>query len=344
MTGSTGYVGSRLVPLLLDRGLQVRTTTSSPDRSQPWWSDRTETVVMDALDPDDVAAACKGVDTVYYLIHGMGGADFEDTDQQAASNFADAVTKHDVQRVVYLSGVVPDVPDEELSDHIRSRRDVERILTDTSACVVVLRAAVLIGSGSTSFEIIRQVSERMPVHTVPTWMDSMVQPIAVVDALAALVGALDYDGPSRHFDVGGPDRLRYGALLDAFTTHAGMKRPQVEVPLLPTALVGKLVAGLTDVPRPTVEALVESLRHDMVAADDDFRSALLPDGHRLVALGEAFSRSLAESSGPPEGVDPMGPLPQDPLWADGGDKDERPVLARALDTVRRAIPGAITSR
>ena len=338
VTGASGYVGSRLVPMLLDGGHTVRTTTSSPDRDQPWWSERTETVVMDALDADDVMAACDGVDTVYYLIHGMGGDDFEETDQQAATHFADAVRAHDVGRVVYLSGMVPDVPDEELSEHITSRRDVERILTDTPATAVVLRAAVLIGSGSTSFEIARQVSERLPVHTVPSWMDSEVQPIAVVDALAALVGALDYEGPSRHFDIGGPDRMRYGALLDALTEHAGLERPQVEVPLLPTALVGTLVAGLTDVPRPTVEALVESLRHDMVAADDDFET-LLPDGYEMVGLEEAFTRALAERAASPEDADPMGPLPQDPKWADGGDSDERPVLARAMDAVRKVLPG-----
>ncbi|CAM3658658.1 NAD(P)H-binding protein [Nocardioides zeicaulis] len=339
VTGSTGYVGSRLVPTLLDRGHRVRTTTSSPDREQPWWSDRTETVVMDALDADDVHAACAGVDAIVYLIHGMGGEDFAETDRRAATHFADAIRAHGIDRVVYLSGMVPDVPDAELSEHITSRRDVERILTDTPATVVALRAAVLIGSGSTSFEIARQVSERLPVHTIPTWMDSEVQPIAVVDALEALVGALDYEGPSRHFDIGGPDRMRYGALLDAFTAHAGLERPQVQVPLLPTALVGTLVAGLTDVPRPTVEALVESLHHDMVAADDAFVAALLPEGHETVGIEEAFARALAERTAPPEEADPMGPLPQDPKWADGGDSDERPLLARAVDAARSVLPG-----
>jgi hypothetical protein len=202
--------------------------------------------------------------------------------------------------------------------------------------VVVLRAAVLLGSGSTSFEIIRQVSERMPVHTVPTWMDSTVQPIAVVDVLEALVGALDYDGPSRHFDVGGPDKLRYAALLDSYTSHAGLERPQVDVPLLPTALVGTLAGSLTDVPRPVVEALVESLHHDMVAADDDFADLLLPEGHRLVGLDEAFRRSLAPRASAPEDADPMGPLPQDPAWASGG--DDRPVAAKVVDAVKDVLP------
>ena len=338
VTGATGYVGGRLVPLLLESGHVVRTTTSRPDRAQPWWGDRVETVVMDALDAAQVAAACEGMDAVYYLIHGMGGDSFAQTDREAATNLADGVRAHGVDRIVYLSGVVPDVDDDELSEHLVSRREVERILSDSPALVVVLRAAVLLGSGSTSFEIIRQVSERMPVHAIPTWMDSLVQPIAVVDVLEALVGALDYTGPSRHFDVGGPDQLRYGALLDAYTSHAGLKRPQIDVPLLPTALVGTLVGSLTDVPRRTVEALVESLRHDMVAADDDFREILLPHGHRLMGLDEAFRRSLAPPTTGPEDADPMGPLPQDPAWASGG--DDRPAMAKVVDAVKDVLPGS----
>jgi uncharacterized protein YbjT (DUF2867 family) len=338
VTGATGYVGGRLVPLLLERGHAVRTTTTNPDREQPWWGDRVETVVMDVLDADQVAAACEGVDALYYLIHGMGGDNFAETDRKAATNLASGARAHSVDRIVYLSGVVPDVADHELSEHIESRREVERILSDGPATVVVLRAAVLLGSGSTSFEIIRQVSERMPVHTVPTWMDSLVQPIALVDALEALVGALEYTGPSRHFDVGGPDRLRYGALLEAYTSYAGLERLQVDVPLLPTALVGTLVGSLTDVPRPTVEALVESLRHDMVAADNDFREMLLPEGHHLVGLDEAFRRSLASPATQPEDADPMGPLPQDPVWASGG--DDRPAMAKMVDAVKDVLPGS----
>lgn len=324
------------MPLLLERGHHVRTTTSNPDRKQPWWSDRVETVVMDALNADQVTAACEGVDAVYYLIHGMSGDDFAESDRKAANNIASAVRAHGIGRVVYFSGIVPDVAESEMSEHIKSRREVERILDAVPATVVVLRAAVLVGSGSTSFEIIRQVSERMPVHTVPSWMDSMVQPIATVDVLEALVGALAYAGPSRHFDVGGPDQLRYGALLKAYTEHAGLKRPQVSVPLLPTALVGTLVGSLTDVPRATVEALVESLHHDMIVANTDYQELLLPRGYRLVGLDEAFRRALAPSASVPEDADPMGPLPQDPAWASGG--DDRPALAKVLDAAKDVLP------
>ena len=324
------------MPLLLERGHDVRTTTTDPDRERPWWGDRVDTVVMDALDRGQVSSACEGVDAVYYLIHGMGGDDFVDTDRKAATNLADGVRAHGVDRIVFLSGIVPDVADEELSEHIKSRREVERILSDVPATVIVLRAAVLLGSGSTSFEIIRQVSERMPVHTLPTWMDSVVHPIALVDVLEALVGALQYAGHSRHFDLGGPDQMRYGALLEAYTSHAGLTRPQVDVPFLPTALVGTLVGSLTDVPRSTVEALVDSLHHDMIAGDADFHDMLLPEGHRLVGLDEAFRRSLATPATEPEDADPMGPLPQDPVWASGG--DDRPVPAKVIDAVKDVLP------
>ncbi len=338
VTGATGYVGGRLVPSLLGRGHEVRTTTSNPDPEQPWWGDQVETVVMDALEADQVTAACEGVDAVYYLIHGMSGDDFAETDRKAATNLAEGARTHGVDRIVYLSGIVPDVAESEMSEHITSRREVEQILDAVPATVVVLRAAVLLGSGCTSFEIIRQVSERMPVHTVPSWMDSVVQPIAIVDVLEALVGALEYTGPSRHFDVGGPDQLRYGALLEAYTEHAGLERPQVSVPMLPTALVGTLVGSLTDVPRATVEALVESLHHDMVAADDDFKEMLLPEGHQLVGLDEAFRRSLATGRARPKDADPMGPLPQDPVWASGG--DDRPALAKVVDAVKDVLPNS----
>lgn len=348
VTGATGYVGGRLVPRLLADGHTVRTTYSDPNKPQPWWADeprwqeRLERVEMDVQDARQVLDALAGVDAAYYLIHGMGGGeDFAETDRRAAQNVAAGVDAHGVERLVYLSGIVPPIEEDELSEHISSRLEVERILSSSKATTITLRAAVLLGSGSTSFEVIRQVSERLPVQTVPTWMNQQVQPIAVVDVLETLVAALDVETGTRSYDVGGPDRMAYADLLDRYSDLAGLTRPQVMVPLIPEALVGTLVGELTDVPASTVHALVESLRHDMVCGEEDFRRDLLPAGHHLLGFEEAVTRSLAEV---PEGTepterDPMAALPQDPTWAGGGGGDARPLLSRAVDAVRDALPG-----
>ncbi|WP_409484758.1 NAD(P)H-binding protein [Arsenicicoccus dermatophilus] len=337
VTGATGYVGGRLVPRLLHDGHEVRVATSDASRPGPWWSDRVETVQMDVLDARQVLAAADGVDAIYYLVHGMGGDSFVENDRRGAQNMAAAVAAHEVDRVVYLSGIVPDVPQGELSDHISSRLEVERILTESPATVITLRAAVIMGSGSTSFEIIRQVSERLPVQTVPDWMRSQVQPIAVVDVVEALVGALTVRTASRSYDVGGPDVLPYPDLLEEYAQIAGLTRPQVTIPLLPTQLVGTMVGTLTDVPRSVVEALVESLHHDMVAAEDDFRRDLLPTGYHLLDLAGAIRRSLAPAGPDPATSDPMGPLPQDPRWAQGG--DARPAVAKVVDAIKDLTSG-----
>ncbi len=312
MTGASGYVGGRLIPLLVDEGLQVRAAfLPDEDADRFPWSDRVEVVRMDALDPDSVASAVDGVDAVYYLIHGMGGDDFVAKDRQSAQILAQAAREAGVGRLVYLSGIVPDVDDQdELSDHITSRREVEQILTDSGIHTVALRAAILLGSASTSYEIVRQISERLPVQAIPTWMDSRVQPIAVDDALAALVGALSVEGSSRSYDIGGPEVLTYAELLDRFAADADIDRKQVKVPLVPTAVVGKLTGLITDVPAPTVEALVESLHHDMVAHEDDFRADLLADGHRLTELDDALRRARGDD---PD--DPLAPRRTDPEWA-----------------------------
>lgn len=320
VTGATGYVGSRLVPALLEQGHTVRASASSAEKLDSlWWGDRTENVGMDVGDDEQVRAAVVGIETVVYLIHGLDADDFVTKDREAAERVARYAREAGVSRIVYLSGIVPDVPREDLSDHIRSRLEVEEALAATGIPTVSLRAAVLLGSGSTSFEIIRQISERLPVQTIPTWMHSEIQPIAVVDAVAALVGAVTWDG-SRSFDIGGPDRLPYPELLSVYADITDLPRPQIPLPLVPEGAVGAIAARLTDVPTDTVEALIDSLKHDMVASDDDFVRELLPAGHRLLGLEESIRRALADKDpgADPATADPMGPLPQDPDWAEGG--------------------------
>lgn len=321
VTGASGYVGSRLVPRLLADGHDVRiSVTHPPDPDELWWLDRVEVAEMDALEPAQVDRAVAGTDAVYFLIHGMSGSDFATKDRTAATLMAEAVTAHHVERVVYLSGLVPRVPEKDLSEHIASRLEVERLLTTSDATVVALRAAILVGAASTSFEIVRQVSTRLPIQTIPTWMYSDVQPMAVVDAIEALVGALVADTGSRSYDVGGEERLSYPELVATYAKVAGITRVQVPVPLLPTSVVGTLTGLLTDVNTRTVESLVESLHHDMVCRDDDFRRALLPRGYRLLGVVESVERALAapDLTVPPEDRDPMSLLPQDPAWAAEG--------------------------
>lgn len=322
VTGATGYVGSRLIPRLLRDGHTVRAAVTNLDKARGrWWADQVQLVQMDALDAETVDVAVEGADAVYYLIHGMGGADFALRDRESAETIAYASAMAGVRDLVYLSGLVPDVPEDELSEHISSRLEVERILTGASYGIrtTTLRAAIVTGSGSTSFEIVRQISERMPVQAVPAWMDSRVQPIAVVDVVEALAGALTLTSESRSYDVGGPERMPYTALLDLYADVARLSRPQVVVPGLPTDLVGTLAGAITDVPASTVEALVESLRHDMVCHDVDWTYDLLPLEHRLVGVAESFARALAQpdEAVPPAERDPMGPMPGDPSWAGG---------------------------
>src|SRR4051794_27506636 len=254
VTGATGYIGSRLIPRLLQDGHTVRAAVTNLDKADDrWWVDRVELVQMDVLDADTVDAAVEGVDAVYYLIHGLGDDDFAIRDRTSAETMAAACAAADVGAIVYLSGLVPDVPEDELSEHIASRLEVERILTGASSGIraITLRAAIVTGSGSTSFEIVRQISERMPVQAIPAWMDSRVQPIAVVDVVEALAGALRLQSESRSYDVGGPERMPYTRLLDVYAAVAGLSRPQVVVPALPTDVVGTLAGAITDVPAST---------------------------------------------------------------------------------------------
>jgi uncharacterized protein YbjT (DUF2867 family) len=318
VTGASGYVGRRLVPLLLERGHEVTAAFSRSGTADRFpWRDDVTVAVMDVGDADQVMAAVEGAEAVFYLVHGMGGTDFVTQDRQAAHHVAHAAIEHDVGRIVYLSGLVPPVPPERLSTHLRSRHEVEQILAASGVPTVTLRAAILVGSGSTSFEILRQLSERLPVRALPAWMNADVQPMAITDALEVLARCLEVEPVTRSYDIGGPERLSYRRLLDVYAEVAGLLRPEVTLPLAPTALVGWLAGQLTDVPSSTVEALVESLHHDMVCREEDFRTDLLPHEHALTPLREALSRALAPPPAGGEPADPMGPVPGDPEWAGG---------------------------
>lgn len=318
--GATGYIGSRLIAALLAAGDDVVAGARDPLALDAfWWSDRVERRELDVLDADSVGRSITSdLDAVVYLVHGMARGDFAETDATAARLTRDAVDRARVARVVYLSGIIPDVADEKLSEHLRSRLEVERELSRSSAATLTVRAAMILGAGSTSFELMRQLSARLPITVIPDWMHSEVEPIAVVDVIAALAAATRHPDVTGHLDVGGGTRIAYPDLIDLVAEQEGAARPQVSVPLLPEPLVAKVASWLADVPDATVSALMESLQEDMCAADDRWRVDLFPDGARTpLDLMTAMQRSLAapDALARPSRRDPQGPLPGDPAWA-----------------------------
>ena len=293
VTGASGYLGSRIVPELLRRGHEVVASGTGKAPPDAPWVDQADWRQVDVFDLRVLAAALADVDAVVYLIHGLGDVDFSRMDREAAENMRDAVDVAGVRRVVYCSGIVPDVPDEELSEHLRSRLEVEEILAQSHASTLALRAAIVVGAGSTSFEVVRQISERLPlVQTIPSWMrDTVVQPIAVADAVRYVAEAVERTDVTGHLDVAGPDRVTYPELLDLYADAAGLTRVQVPVPAIPEDVVGLLAGQLTDVDTATGQSLLASLRHDMVADLGPTTAAFGP--YEGVSLSEAVRQAIA---------------------------------------------------
>ncbi|WP_329406633.1 SDR family oxidoreductase [Streptomyces sp. NBC_00704] len=331
VTGATGYVGGRLVPELLAAGHRVRCLARDPDRlrDHPWAGD-VETVRGDVTDAASVAAALDGVGVAYYLVHALAsGDDFEETDRRAARIFGERCRAAGVRRIVYLGGLTPaDVPERELSPHLRSRAEVGRILLDSGVPAAVLRAAVVIGSGSASFEMLRYLTERLPVMVTPSWVHTRIQPVAVRDVLRALVGCARLpDDVSRTFDIGGPDVLTYREMMLRYAAIAGLpRRLIVSLPMLTPGLSSHWVGLVTPVPASIARPLTESLRHEVVCHEHDIaRHVPDPPGHPLgfdeavrLALRKVREAQVATrwSSASVPGA-PSDPLPTDPGWAGG---------------------------
>ncbi|MGJ7440316.1 SDR family oxidoreductase [Aquipuribacter sp. MA13-6] len=341
VTGATGYIGGRLVPELLDAGYRVRTLTRHPERLKGHdWHDRVDVVRGDVLDPEAVDAALVGVDVAYYLIHSLGsGRRFERTDRTAARVFARAARDNEVGRIVYLGGLYPD--DEDLTPHLESRREVGEILLASGVPTAVLRAAVIIGSGSASFEMLRYLTERLPVMVTPRWLRNRVQPIAIRDVLRYLVGVAALPPQvNRAFDIGGPDVLTYLDMMQRYAAVAGLPRRVImPVNVLTPRLSAHWVGIVTPVPHRLARPLVASLVHEVVCSEHDVQRYVPdpPEGRigfdRAVGLAlqrvkeAAVLTRWSSASVPGTASDP---LPSDPDWAGGSlYVDERATPVRA---------------
>ena len=268
VTGATGYIGGRLVPRLLGEGHRVRVFVRSRDRvlSRPW-ADQVEIAVGDALDTDLATAALDGVDAAYYLIHSLStGASFRDLDLVAARNFGQAARQAGVGRIIYLGGLGD--PESNLSSHLRSRQECGAALRESGVPVTELRAGVIVGSGSLSFEMIRHLVERLPVMICPRWIYSKIQPIAVDDLLEYLVSALSSDrSTGQTIEVGGKDVTTYRGLMLGYARARGLRRLLLPVPVLTPRLSSYWVHWTTPIPAGIAKALAEGLRNDVVVTD-----------------------------------------------------------------------------
>ena len=298
VTGATGYVGGALMQPLLDAGAAVRVLSrdrQAVDRLP--WRRSVEVVEGTAADPRDLDRALDGVEIAYYLMHSMdGGGRLAERERHIAQSFAAAAARAGVRRIVYLGGMHPAG---ELSEHLASRAEVGQILLDGAVPAVVLQAAVILGPGSASFDMLRYLTGRLPAMVTPRWVDNRLQPIAIDDVLHYLVGAASLDGElNRTFDIGGPEVLTYAELMQRFAAVTGKRRRLIlTVPVLTPTLASYWVGLVTPVASSIARPLVGSLVHEVTAQENDLR-ALLPRPDGLVGLDDALR--TAEAGSPPD--------------------------------------------
>jgi len=283
VTGATGYIGGRLVPRLLAKNYHVRVLVRQPYRLQGRsWLAKVEVVQGDALIPETLTACMDGMDAAYYLIHGMkGGEDFYKRDISAARNFARAAQMSGLKRIVYLGGLGGGKEDN-LSEHLHSRHEVGRILTESGIPVVELRAAVVVGSGSASFEMMRYPVEGLPLLFCPTWVRTLIQPISVHDVLDYLIDSLtlpeEQVGRQCIVEIGGSDVLTYHDMMHGYALARGLRRTMVVVPFLRMRFCAAFLRWVTPIPYSLALALIGGMRNEVIVHDDS-ASHLFPEIH-----------------------------------------------------------------
>ncbi|ODR04759.1 nucleoside-diphosphate sugar epimerase [Mycobacterium sherrisii] len=324
VTGATGYIGARLVPRLLDEGHRVRALARTPDKlAEVPWREQMEVARGDLGDVDSLIEAFDGMDVVYYLVHSMGTSkDFAEEERRSVRNVVTAAQRTGVRRIVYLSGLHP--PDRDLSPHLASRKAVGEALVESGIETVVLQAGVVIGSGSASFEMIRHLTDRLPVMTTPKWVHNRIQPIAVRDVLHYLIAAATAQVPSsRAWDIGGPDVLEYGDMMRVYADVAGLHRRYLFVlPFLTPSIASLWVGTVTPIPSGLARPLIEALECDAVMGNSDVDTIIAPPPggltpyRRAIALSlNRAARGLPDASWASSHTEPAEPLPSDPAWA-----------------------------
>lgn len=338
VTGATGYVGSRLVTALLADRHHVVTATRNPERlGRLGWFDDVASATLDVSDPASaraVFANCGPIDVVYYLVHAIGQPGFRDADRAAAANLAAAAKDAGVGRIVYLGGFVP--ADQHLSEHLASRAEVAEALSIPGGPELVwLGAAMIIGAGSTSFEMMRYVGDRFPLMPIPNWMDNPIDPISIRDVLHYLVAAADPDlVPAGQYDISGPRTTSYRELLATYARISGRWHAGMPVGRVDTGLASLITGVALPVPQGLAGDLVESLDHPMVASGRGLRERVPDPPGGLLDVDEAIALASADrSSLRPRPVnaleDPHHLARTDPAWA-GGDALRLRRLARAV--------------
>lgn len=294
LTGASGYVGGRLIPLLEKQPMVLRCLARNPDKLRPIVNEATQIVRGDVLDPGSLERAMLGVTTAYYLVHLMSGSkDFEKEDRQAASNFALAAKKAGVRRIIYLGGLGDDA-DPKLSPHLRSRHEVGKILRESGVETIEFRASLVIGTGSLSFDLVKSLTDRLPVMLCPRWLTTPTQPIAVDDVLAYLLAAKNLPpGESRIFEIGSPDVTTYGGMIREYARQRGLRRWLISVPVLTPYLSSLWLALVTPASFEVGRHLIEGLKNPTVVRDT---KALDVFSIRPMGIREAIQKALASTT------------------------------------------------